>query len=830
MSIISPSSFHVPLNMLKNGTEEMMQWVVTEEEGGAVEQKNLANVPLLPLRRMVLFPGLIIPLTLRHQKLIQLVKAVYKEDKLLGTVAQKHMHTDSPGAKDIFRVGTLAKVLKIIVFPDGNATIVLQGRQRFKIDSILAEVPHLRAEVRVLKNIIFNIKRKETKALVQSLREVAGNILSLSPEVPAEVQVVLNNIKDPDFLTYFLSSNINVDITKRQHLLELNSSSRRATVLLQYLLKDLELTQLKKSIQSKVHTDLDQQQRDQYLRHQIRVLQDELGDSDTEEIATLRARGKEKKWPNKVAQFFSKSVDKAERLSPNNPDYATLINHIELLLALPWDTFTTDRKDLRKATKVLHRDHFGLDKVKERILEYLAVLQLKQDMRGAILCLYGPPGVGKTSLCRSIAKALGRKYVKVSLGGLNDEAEIRGHRKTYIGAMPGKIIQGIQKSLSSNPVFVLDEIDKLSGMRGDPAAALLEVLDPEQNDAFVDNFLEVPYDLSRVLFIATANTLDTIPAALRDRMEVLALSGYTVEEKVAIAKKHLWPKQRSSHGLKASDMRIYDNAFVRLIEDYTRESGVRELERKLGGIVRKAAKSIVMQEPYTKNVSAEGLFSLLGLAPFDREIYTRITLPGVAIGLAWTPVGGEILFIEASLSKGKGKLTLSGQLGEVMKESAITALSYLKAHANTLKIDPRTFDQYDLHVHVPAGAVPKDGPSAGVTLLSALASLYTQRKLKDKLAMSGEVTLRGQVLPVGGIKEKILAAKRAGIHTLILSHRNQRDVQDIPERYTRDLTLHYVTHADEVLNHALCVPVAGAQPVWKLTDDTPTRAIAQANR
>lgn len=826
-----PPSFNSSLlsGLPKEGAQEMIQLVVTEEDSKEAEQATPDTLPLLPLKQMVLFPGLIIPLTLRHQKLIQLVKKVHQTDSPLGIVAQKHAHVEDPGTKDIFWVGTMAKVLKVIVFPDGNTTIILQGRQRFKIEAMLAEAPHLLAQVHILKNRAFNTKTKEAKALMHSLKEVAGNILSLSPEVPPEVQVVLNNIKDPDFLTYFLSANINVEVAQKQRLLEINDSGNRATLLLQYLLKDLEFTQLKREIQSKVHTDIDQQQRDQYLRHQIRVLQEELGDSEVEELEELRTQGKKKKWPEEVATFFDKALDKAERLSPHNPDYPTLINHAELLLALPWGIFTKDNLNLKQATKTLNKDHFGLDKVKERILEYLAVLQLKQDMKGPILCLYGPPGVGKTSLCKSIAQALNRKYVRISLGGLNDEAEIRGHRKTYIGAMPGKIIQYIKKSQASNPIFVLDEIDKISGTRGDPAAALLEVLDPEQNDAFVDNFLEVPYDLSKVLFIATANTLDTIPPALNDRMEIIELNGYTVEEKVEIAKKHLFPKQRRAHGLKANDVSIDGNAIATLIEDYTRESGVRELERKLGSVLRKVAKAVAAGEGYTKRIKKSDLARLLGAAPFDREIYQHNVLPGVAIGLAWTPVGGEILFIEASLNKGKGKLTLSGQLGEVMKESAVTALSYLKAHADTLNIDSRTFDQYDLHVHVPAGAVPKDGPSAGITLLTALASLYTQRRVKDRLAMTGEITLRGNVLPVGGIKEKILAAKRVGIQEIILSTKNKKDIQEIHPRYIQNLSLHYVNHVGEVLQQALHPQKVKNAQTWQLVEETAYQHAARLN-
>ena len=803
----------------KEGTEDIIQLVTTEEDNQEAIQKIPDALPLLPLKQIVLFPGLLIPLTLRHQRPIQLAKKVHQTAGWLGVITQKNPHVEEPGAKDIFQVGTMAKVLKVITFPDGNTTIILQGRQRFKVKAILTEKPHLLAQVELLKDKALNTTRKKTKALLHSLREVASNILSLSPEGPPEAQVVLNNIKDLDFLTYFLSANIHVEMDKKQKLLEINNSNRRATLLLQYLLKDLELTQLKKEIQGKVHTDIEQHQREQYFRHQIRVLQEELGESEAEELEELRSKGEQKQWPEEVATFFSKTLDKAERLSPHNPDYATLISHAELLAELPWGTYTQDNLGLKHATQRLNKDHFGLEKAKERILEYLAVLQLKQDMKGPILCLHGPPGVGKTSLCRSIARALNRKYARISLGGLNDEAEIRGHRKTYIGAMPGKIIQHIKKSQASNPVFVLDEIDKISGMRGDPAAALLEVLDPEQHDTFLDNFLEVPYDLSRVLFVATANTLDTIPPALQDRMEVIELNGYTVEEKVEIAKKHLFPKQRKAHGLKASDVRIYDNAIAQLVEDYTRESGVRELERKLGSLARKIAKAVAAGESYPKNIKKSDLTQLLGAARFDREMYQRHALPGIAIGLAWTPVGGEILFIEATLSKGKGKLTLSGQLGEVMKESAVTALSYLKAHADSIGIDYRLFDQYDLHVHLPAGAVPKDGPSAGITLLTALTSLYTQRQVKDTLAMTGEITLRGKVLPVGGIKEKVLAAKRVGIKTIILSSQNRKDIQEINARYTQDLTFHYVDHMEEVLRLALQPKRSKNARSWQLVKE-----------
>ncbi len=776
-------------------------------------------LPLFPLKKAVLFPGVTMHLTLRHPRLVQLATKLYQTDTLLGAVAQKNSQAEELKDKDLFRVGTTASILKIIVFPDGNNTIILQGKRRFKIDTVLSESPYLMARINLLENKELSNPKREIKALLHSLREVAINLIKLNPEAPSEMQVFLKNINDPYFLTYFLSANINTELAKKQRLLEINSISKRATLLLQYLLKDLEFTQLKKEIQSKVLTGIEQHQREYYMRYYIKVLQEELGESEAEEIEELRTKGKNKKWPEEIATLYSKTLDKAERFSSHNSEYATLINHAELLVELPWSTYTHDNLNLKQAPKLLDKDHFGLDKVKERILEYLAVLQLRKDMKGPILCFYGPPGVGKTSLCKSIAQALNRKYVRISLGGLNDEAEIRGHRKTYVGAMPGKIIQNIKKSKSSNPVLVLDEIDKISGVRGDPAAALLEVLDPEQHDTFVDNFLEVPYDLSKVLFVATANNLETIPPALQDRMEVIELNGYTVEEKIEIAKKHLLPKQRKAHGLKNNDLRIYDSAIAQLIEDYTRESGVRELERKLGSLIRKVAKAVVAGEVYPKNIKKSDLEPLLGVASFDREVYQRHLLPGVAIGLAWTPTGGEILFIEATLSKGKGKLTLSGQLGEVMKESATTALSYLKANADTLRIDHRLFNQYDLHVHVPAGAVPKDGPSAGITLFTTLASLYTQRQVKDKLAMTGEITLRGKVLPVGGIKEKILAAKRVGIQTIILSKKNQKDIQEINPRYTQDLTFNYVDHVEEVLQLALHLRRSPNARSWKLVEE-----------
>lgn len=781
----------------------MIQLLVASDAEKECNQDELQTLILLPLKKIVLFPGLIVPLSLKQQSSIQLAKKIHKQGGVLGAITQRKLNVENPGSEDLFEVGTLAKILKVVSFPDGSATAVLQGSRRFRAEHIEEKGRHLVARARLLENKPIRTQDKEARALIGSLKEVARSILKLSPEIPSEIQTMLGEIKDPDFLTYFLAANISADTIHKQRLLELNDSTRRATLLLQHLLKDLELTQLKKEIQSKVHTDIDHHQREQYLRHQLKVLQEELGDSDSEELNALRAKGEKKKWSQEVKTFFGKVLGRAERLSPHNPDYSVLINQAEVLVEMPWGVYTKDATDLERAANVLDKAHFGLEKVKARILEYLAVLQLKGNLKGPILCLYGPPGVGKTSLCQSIAKAMTRKYVRVSLGGLNDEAEIRGHRKTYVGAMPGRIISGIKKAQTSNPLFVLDELDKVSSIRGDASAALLEVLDPEQNQAFVDNFLEVPYDLSKVFFIATANRIDTIPPALRDRLEIIEIGGYTLEEKVEVVSKHLLNKQRKLHGLRSGHLKLQREAIADVVEHYTRESGVRELERQVANLARKTAKAVAMQEPYARTVAVSHVRKLLGAPRYDKEIYQKNLLPGVVIGLAWTAAGGEILFIEATLSKGKGKLTLSGQLGDVMKESAVTALSYLRAHSEKLQIDYGVFEKYDLHIHVPAGAVPKDGPSAGITICTALASLYTQRSVKEGMAMTGEITLRGKVLPVGGVQEKLLAAKRVGIDKVILSNHNRKDVEEIHSRYREGLHIHYVEDIDEVLEQAL---------------------------
>ncbi len=762
-------------------------------------------LPLLPLRNTVLFPGIVIPVTVTRSKAIRLVKKAYRGDRILGIVSQLRQTKDDPEPDDIYKIGTIGNILRMIVLPDGNVTIIVQGRRRFRIQEIVKVNPFLQASVEYIAENFPNKKKKETKALIQSLKEAATQILNLNPEIPRDAQVAINNIDSPSFLTHFLSSNLNIGIAEKQLLLETVDGQEQAHRLLEHMLKEVELLEIKKDIQSKASSDIDQQQREYYLRQQIKVLQEELGmDSPDQEVEKLRMKGARKKWTPEVNEHFNKELNKIMRLNNMAPDYAVALSYAELLVDLPWNEVSKDNFNLKRAQKILDTDHYGLEKVKERIIEYLAVLKLRSDMKAPILCLYGPPGVGKTSLGKSIAKSLGREYVRMALGGIHDEAEIRGHRKTYIGAMPGKIIQNINKAKTSNPVFVLDEIDKISrDHRGDPSSALLEVLDPEQNSSFKDNYFEVDFDLSKVLFIATANSLDTIQAALRDRMEIIELSGYTVEEKVEIAKRHLLPKQLREHGLTANDIRIQREALVRIIEGYTRESGVRSLEQKIGSVVRKIAKSVAMEEEYNKTVEAKDIEKLLGIAYFDKDLYEGNELAGVVTGLAWTPVGGDILFIESNLSKGKGTLTLSGQLGDVMKESAMTALSYLKSHAEDLDIPYQVFQHYDLHIHVPQGAVPKDGPSAGITMLTSMASIFTQRKIKKNLAMTGEITLRGKVLPVGGIKEKILAAKRAKIKEIILCRRNEKDVVEIGEEYTKGLTFHYVDFVSEVLDIAL---------------------------
>lgn len=791
--------------MVQEESEELIQLINPEQEMDIKPEDLPEELSILPIKNTVLFPGVVIPITVTRQKSIKLIKKAYQGNRIIGVVAQRNKQAEEPAVDDLYRFGTVARIIKMLVLPDGNTTIIIQGKNRFAIKEFTQEEPFLMAKIDLQTEVPLDLSGKEVTALVQSLKDAASKILKLNPEIPQEAQLALDNIQSTAFLVHFIASNLNVDVADKQKILEVNNIIDRGTLLLQYMLKEIQMLEIKHEIQKKVHTDIDQQQRDYFLRQQIKVLQDELGfDGPDKEIEKLRKRGAEKKWSKQAAEHFAKELDKLQRTNPQAPDFPIAMNYAEFMLDLPWDDYTTDNFDLKNARKVLDKDHFGLEKVKNRIIEYLAVLKLKQDMKGPILCLYGPPGVGKTSLGKSIAKALGRNYVRMSLGGVHDEAEIRGHRKTYIGAMPGKILANLKKAKSSNPVFVLDEIDKVrSEFRGDPSSALLEVLDPEQNNAFGDNYLEVEYDLSKVLFIATANSLDTIQPALRDRMEIIELTGYTVEEKLQIAVKHLVPKQLKEHGLGVTEVKFAKEALLKVIESYTRESGVRSLERKIGSVVRSVAKSKAMEEDFEKEITPSYVVKALGAEIFDEELYQGNDIAGVVTGLAWTQVGGDILFIESSLSKGKGALTISGQLGDVMKESAMAALSYLKSNAESLGIDHRVFQQYDLHIHVPAGAVPKDGPSAGITMLTSLASIFTQRKVKSNLAMTGEITLRGKVLPVGGIKEKILAAKRSGIKEIILSARNQRDIAEIEKNYIKGLTFHYVDSVEQVLKIAL---------------------------
>jgi ATP-dependent Lon protease len=791
--------------IVQEDSEELIQLINPEQDSDIKPEDLPTELPILPIKNTVLFPGVVIPITVTRQKSIRLIKQAYQGNRIVGVLTQKNKNAEEPTTEDLYKFGTIARIIKMIVLPDGNTTIIIQGKNRYSIKEFLQEEPFLTAHFELQLDVAIDLNSKQVKALVQSLKDAALKILKLNPEIPQEAQIALENIQSIAFLIHFLASNLNVDASDKQKILEINNISDRGTLLLQYMLKEIQMLEIKSEIHKKVHTDIDQQQRDYFLRQQIKVLQDELGyDGPDKEVEKLRKRGSEKKWSPQAAVHFSKELDKLQRTNPQAPDFPIAMNYAEFMLDLPWDEFTPDNFDLANAKKVLDKDHFGLEKVKNRIIEYLAVLKLKQDMKGPILCLYGPPGVGKTSLGKSIAKALGRSYVRMSLGGVHDEAEIRGHRKTYIGAMPGKVLANLKKAKSSNPVFVLDEIDKVrSEYRGDPSSALLEVLDPEQNNAFGDNYLEVEYDLSKVLFIATANSLDTIQPALRDRMEIIELTGYTVEEKLQIAIKHLVPKQLKEHGLKQNQVKFSKDALLKVIESYTRESGVRSLERKIGSVIRSVAKSVAMEEVFEKEITSSFVVTVLGAEVFDEELYQGNDMAGVVTGLAWTQVGGDILYVESSVSRGKGALTISGQLGDVMKESAVAALSYLKSNAAALAIDHRIFQHYDLHIHVPAGAVPKDGPSAGITMLTSLASIFTQRKVKANLAMTGEITLRGKVLPVGGLKEKVLAAKRSGIKEIIMSVRNKRDIQEIEKHYLKGLQFHYVNSVSEVLEIAL---------------------------
>ena len=762
------------------------------------------EIALLPLRNTVLFPGVVLPITVGRDKSIKAVNDAYKADKLIGVVAQKDSNVEDPSIADLEEVGTVAKIVKQIRMPDGGTTIIIQGKSRFAIESILGEDPYFKARIRKLEEEELP-KDADFEAYVANIKDLATEIIQLSPNLPTEASIILRNIENPSFLIHFVSSNLSTDIKEKQRLLVLNNIRARADLLMQLLQKELQFAELKNKVTTKTRTELDKQQREYFLQQQLKSIKDELGgDSNTQEVKEMQKRAEAMKWPATAKEAFKKGIERLERMHPSTPDYSVVYNHLDLMLDLPWETYTEDHYDLKKAGKTLDDDHYGMKKIKERILEYLAVLKLKGDMKSPILCFVGPPGIGKTSLGKSIASAIGRKYVRLSLGGLHDESEIRGHRKTYIGAMPGRILQALRKVKSSNPVIILDEIDKVgSDHRGDPSSALLEVLDPEQNNTFYDNYLEMEYDLSKVLFIATANNMQAIQPALRDRLEVIDLSGYAIEEKIEIAKRHLWPKQKDLHGLKSSSIKISDKVLEKLIQDYTRESGVRELDRQLAALMRYQARELAMSGKLKPAITAEDLEKILGKPKYSNEIYKTANMPGVAVGLAWTYVGGEILFIETTISDGKGDLKLTGNLGNVMKESASTALTYLQSNAKKYGIDHKNFEKRNIHIHVPEGAVPKDGPSAGVTMMTSIASALTGKKVKPFLAMTGEITLRGQVLPVGGIKEKVLAAKRAGLKEILLCWQNEKDVQGIEADFIKGIKFHYVKTMNQVLEIAL---------------------------
>ena len=786
-----------------NEDTEFFPLMSQQDEDDMNSEETPEILSILPLRNTVLFPGVVIPITVGRDKSIKLIKEAYKGDRVIGVVAQKDVSIEDPTFEQLHNVGTVANIIKMLQMPDGNTTVIIQGKQRFQLVQEMQTEPFIKAVVAKFTETKHK-NDKEFKSLVAAIKEMSSQIIQLSPNIPSEAGIALKNIESTSFLINFISSNMNAEMADKQKMLEMGNLRKRADMVMELLTQELQMLELKNQIQTKVRTDLDKQQRDYFLNQQLKTIQEELGNSSDLEFEALQARAKKKKWKVEVKEHFNKELEKLGRMNPAAPDYSIQMNYLELLLELPWNEFTKDNFDLKRAQRVLDKDHFGLEKVKQRIIEYLAVLKLKRDMKAPILCLVGPPGVGKTSLGKSIAKALNRKYVRMALGGVRDEAEIRGHRKTYIGAMPGRIIQSIKKAGADNPVFVLDEIDKVgSDFRGDPSSALLEVLDPEQNNAFNDHYVEAEYDLSNVLFIATANSLSTIQPALLDRMEIIEVNGYTIEEKIEIAKKYLLPKQKEVHGLESKQITLKNSLIEKVIEDYTRESGVRGLEKKIGSLVRGIATKIAMDEPYEPTLDNNDVEKILGAPIFDKDAYEGNEVAGVVTGLAWTQVGGDILFIEASLSPGKGKLTLTGNLGDVMKESAVIALAYIRAHASQFGINHELFDNFDLHVHVPAGATPKDGPSAGITMLTALVSAFTQRKVKQNLAMTGEITLRGKVLPVGGIKEKILAAKRANIKEIILCKSNRKDILEIKEDYIKDLKFHYVTEMQEVIELAL---------------------------
>ena len=780
--------------------------LMSSEDEEEMNNEDLPEIlPILPLRNTVLFPGVVVPITAGRDKSIELINQTNKEGKIIGVVSQKEEGEEDPGIEDINTIGTVAKILKVLKMPDGNTTVIIQGKKRFQVAEVITTEPYLTATVRGVEEARPAKDNEEFLVIVETIKEKSLAIIKDSPNIPSDASFAIKNIESPSFLINFVSSNLNISVAEKQKLLQINDLQERALETLRYMNLELQKLSLRKDIHTKVHNDINKQQREYFLNQQMKTIQEELGGSTSEaEIEAMRVRGNAKKWNEDTAAHFNKELSKMQRLNPQVAEFSIQKNYLDLLLELPWNEFSKDKFDLKRAKKILDRDHYGLDDVKKRIIEYLAVLKLRNDMKSPIICLYGPPGVGKTSLGKSVAEALGREYIRISLGGLRDEAEIRGHRKTYIGAMPGRIIKSLKKAGTSNPVFVLDEIDKLSiGSQGDPSSALLEVLDPEQNSSFYDNFLELGYDLSKVMFIATSNSLSTIQPALRDRMEIINVTGYTIEEKVEIAKQHLLPKQLKEHGLTKEHLKVGKAQLEKIVEGYTRESGVRGLEKQIAKTVRYAAMKIAMEEPYDVKVSNKDIIEILGVPRLERDKYENNQVAGVVTGLAWTRVGGDILFIESTISKGKGTLNMTGNLGKVMKESATIALEYIKSNAEKLGLKQEIFEKYNVHIHVPEGATPKDGPSAGITMLTSLVSLFTQRKVKKSLAMTGEITLRGKVLPVGGIKEKILAAKRARIKEILLCEDNKRDIDEIKPEYLKGLTFHYVKEMSDVLALAL---------------------------
>ena len=784
---------------------ELIPLMTTEDEEVIKNESLPDTLPILPLRNTVLFPGVVIPITAGRDKSIELINDANNGAKVIGVVAQKDESVENPKFDDIHSIGTVARILKVLKMPDGNTTVIIQGKKRFEISQPFSEIPYLSAKVKEVNEIIPKKDNKEFNAVIESIKDLSLNIIKQSPNIPSEASFAIKNIESDSFLVNFVSSNMSVSVNEKQNLLKINDLHKRAIQTLKHMNVEFQRLELKNDIQSKVQHDMNQQQREYFLQQQIKTIQEELGGvSYEEEIDEMKKKASKKLWDDKTKMHFEKEMGKLQRMNPQVAEYSIQRNYLDLYLDLPWNYYSKDKLDLKRAERILDRDHFGLDKVKKRIIEYLAVLKLRNDMKSPILCLHGPPGVGKTSLGKSIAEALGREYVRISLGGLRDEAEIRGHRKTYIGAMPGRILQSLKKAGTSNPVFVLDEIDKLTNSnQGDPSSAMLEVLDPEQNSEFYDNFLEMGYDLSKVMFVATSNSLSSIHPALLDRMEIINVNGYTIEEKFQIGKKYLLPKQLKEHGLSYQNLKIAKPQFEKIIEGYTRESGVRGLEKQIAKIVRYAAKNIAMENEYNEKLSLSDISDVLGAPKLERDKYENNNVAGVVTGLAWTRVGGDILFIESILSKGKGSLNITGNLGKVMKESATIAMEYIKANADDFGIKPHIFKDYNVHIHVPEGATPKDGPSAGITMLTSLVSLFTQKRVKKNIAMTGEITLRGKVLPVGGIKEKILAAKRAKIKEIILSEANRRDIEEINANYLKGLTFHYVSEMSDVIGVAI---------------------------